>query len=239
MVFKKKILLKKKVLDIKELRIKIDQLNEKIISGLKDRSRFPTNFGVFKKNFYNDMTWFEYRLKKEQDLDSEFGRFLYYDQQPFIFSKKDLLKSKIKSPINKGLKPIEIDLSKKIIKLYKNTINNICKKEEDISSYGETVKLDVENILTLNERTVGIGEQVAAYKISSEPELLSLKNKNEIRKNLIKPQREIEVIKKTKSIAKKYGIKKNDFVKNFAKELIEITLDAEVHFILNSKKLKK
>ncbi len=226
---------KKENVDIADLRIKIDQLNEKIISGLKDRSRFSTNFSTFKKKFYNEMTWFEYRLKKEQDLDSEFGRFLYYDQQPFIFSKKQLSKSKIKNVNNLGLKPVPIDLSKKIVKLYKNTVKELCINEEKSSTYGETVKLDVENILTLNERTAGIGEQVAAYKISKNPELKKLKNLKEIRKKLITPQREIEVINKTIEISKKYGINNDKLMKEFAKSLIEITLDAEVHFIVNSK----
>ena len=235
MTFSNKVV-KNQVVDIGDLRIKIDQLNQKIISGLKDRSRYPLNLGVFEKEFYSKMTWFEYRLKKEQDLDSEFGRFLYYDQQPFLFSKRELSPSKINDPINKGLKPVELDLSKKILSLYKETLVNLCENKEDVSTYGETVKLDVENILTLNERNVGLGEQVAAYKISTEPNLLDLKTAKEVRQKLVKPQREVDVITKAANISEKYGIENIDFMKKFAKDLIEITLDAEVHFILNSKK---
>jgi chorismate mutase len=222
-------------IDIKELRIKIDQLNEKIISGLKTRTRYSLNKSIFEREFFDGLTWFEYRLKKEQDLDSEFGRFLYYDQQPFRFSKNELEQSKIKNIINKGSKPIEIDLSKKIIELYRNTLKKICENIEDESTFGETTKLDVENILTLNERTVGIGEQVAAYKIHSDPILSKINDAVELRKKLVKPEREKEVIEKTTKIAEKYGFDNVDFVKNFAKNIIDITLDAEVHFILNSK----
>ncbi|MEK6959289.1 MAG: hypothetical protein AABW59_04565, partial [archaeon] len=74
-------------IDIAELRIKIDQLSEKIMSGLKTRSRLPLNEGTFSKEFSEGMTWFMYRLKKDQDLDSEFGRFLYYDQHTLVFEK--------------------------------------------------------------------------------------------------------------------------------------------------------
>lgn len=240
LIFRKNLILlmENKSININELRIKIDQLNQKIISGLKDRSRFAANLNTFKKEFNNGLTWFEYRLKKEQDLDSEFGRFMYYDQQPFLFSKKELSSSKVKSPINKGYKPLDIDLSKKILSLHKNTLTNLCENKEDLSTYGETVKLDVDIILTLNERTVGIGEQVAAYKLDEEPELFELKTAKEIRKKLIKPEREKDVINKTADLCKKYEIKNINLMKKFAKDLIEITLDAEVHFILNSNKKK-
>ncbi len=221
--------------DISELRIKIDQINEKLISGLKDRLRYPLNKKTFKEEFCNGFTWFEYRLKKEQDIDSEFGRFLYYDQQPFIFSKKNLARSKIKNLSVKGLKPVEIDLSKQIINLYKKTLIKLCENKENVASYGETTKLDVENILTINERTVAIGQQVAAYKINTELDLKKLKNAKEIRKRLIKPAREKEVINKMLILAKKYGIKNDKIIKSFSKELIKITLDAEVYFILHSK----
>jgi len=222
--------------DITELRIKIDQINEKLISGLKDRSRYSLNKNTFKEEFFSGLTWFEYRLKKEQDIDSEFGRFVYYDQQPLIFSKKHLARSKLKNLSVKGSKPVEIDLSKRIINLYKKTLTSLCENKENVTSYGETTKLDVENILTINERTVAIGQQVAAYKISTDLDLKKLKNAKEIRKRLIKPAREKEVIKKMVNLAKKYGIKNIKIIKSFSKELIKITLDAEVYFIMHLKK---
>jgi chorismate mutase len=226
--------MKEKAIDIGELRIKIDQLNEKMISGLKTRSRFPLNKKIFSEEFNAGNTWIMYRLKKEQSLDSEFGRYLYYDQHPFIFSKEDLSPSKIKIHENKGFLPINIDFSKKIMNLYKKTINELCEHCEDRVSYGETTKIDVENILTLNERTVAIGEQVAGYKITKNPELLKLKTSKKIRKALIMPKREKDVIQKMKKIAQKYDLGNDKWVKNFAKALIDITLDSEVNFILNS-----
>mgnify|MGYP003979937599 CR=1 FL=1 len=78
--------------ELTDLRIKIDQLNTSIISGLKNRSRFLLNEGIFEKEFSDGMTWFLYRLKEEQDTDSKLGRFLYSEQHPIVFSKKDLAK---------------------------------------------------------------------------------------------------------------------------------------------------
>ena len=82
-----------------ELRMRGDYLTEQIMLGLKTRSRFPLNLSTFSEIFYNKRTWFMYRLKKVQDLDAQFGRFLYNQQKSFVQSS-ELDKPLIKPPIN-------------------------------------------------------------------------------------------------------------------------------------------
>lgn len=224
------------LIDINDLRVKIDQTNDKIISNLKNRSRYPLNKKLFNLEFEKGLTWFEYRLKIEQDLDSVFGRYMYYDQQPVLFKKNELSKSKVKIKFKKGAKPVYIDYSKRLINLYKRTIKELCENNKDQeSSYGETTKLDVENVITLNERTVGIGGQVAAYKMSKFPELKNIKKKELFKKKIINKKREKEVIKNMINTAKKYDIENLKAIKEFGMELIDITREAEIYFIKNSK----
>ena len=220
--------------DLENLRIKIDQMNNKLLSLISTRINYSLNQETFSKEFFDGKSWFLYRLKKEQDLDSEFGRFLYNDQLPFIFKKEELIGSKISKTDNLRINPIEIDLSEKIIKLYKKLLQGLCETKEKINTYGETTKLDVEIILTINERTTAIGEHVSAFKLQNEPQLKNLLEE-EVRNNLVKPEREVEVTENIIATAKKYGIKNETLMKEFAKDLIEITLDSEVAFILNSK----
>ena len=223
------------VVEIIDLRKRIDQLNEKLLGGISTRIKYSLNSGVFEEKFSENKSWFLYRLKREQDLDSEFGRFLYNDQLPFIFKKEELVKAKIGEPMNKGVTPIDADFSQKVIELYRELLKELCKnKIDDKGTFGETTKLDVENILTLNERTVGLGEQVAAFKLQTEPKLQKL-SAQEIRENLIKPEREKEVIETTLKLAKKYGIENESVITTFTKKMISITLDAEVYFISNQK----
>jgi len=219
---------------LSNLRVKIDKMNDKLLSLISTRAKYPQNLNTFEEEFFDGKSWFLYRLKKEQDLDSEFGRFLYNDQLPFIFKKEELAKAKIDITENNGIAPIEIDLSEKIIELYKKLVSGLCEAKEDKGTYGETIKLDIEIILTINERTTAIGEHVSAFKLQTEPELKK-QTAEEVRKNLIKPEREVEVTKNIITTAKKYGIENSELMTEFAKALIEITLDAEVHFILNSK----
>jgi len=226
-----------KKINLTELRIKIDQMNEQIISGIKQRSLYPINQGIYTKKFINNTTWFLYRLKMEQDIDAQFGRFLYSDQAPIFFKKEELNKSlkERKAPKIDGLASIPIDKSKEILLAYREVIEQICEKIDDEDTYGETTKLDVNNVLTINERVLGLGELVAEYKIKSFPEILKEKDKSKIKQMLIVPQREIEVIESAKEIAQKYGLLKINAIENFMKKIIDITTSAEIEYILKKK----
>jgi len=129
----------------------------------------------------------------------------------------------------------DLDLSKDIITLYKNTLKQLCKKGENIECYGEVVKLDVNNILLINERTVGMGEQVANYKIENDPILATLKTAKEIQNKLINVDREKAVIAIMKDKAQKLDLD-TKIITGFAKELIQITLKAETEFILRQQR---
>jgi chorismate mutase len=221
--------------ELTDLRIKIDQLNTSIISGLKNRSRFLLNEGIFEKEFSDGMTWFLYRLKEEQDTDSKLGRFLYSEQHPIVFSKKDLAKPLIQIEKPQNGNYFDLDLSKEIITLYRKTLTRLCEKGENFNNYGEITKVDVHNILKINERTVGLGEQVANYKIAKDPMLIELKTAEEIKTSLKHLDRENAVITIMKDKAEQLDMD-TSIIEDFSKELIEITLKAEIEFILRQQK---
>ncbi len=245
----------KNKIDLSELRIKIDQMNEQIISGLKQRSRYPLNYGVFIKEFIaneklndeklnnkklnneksnNKNTWFLFRLKKEQDIDAQFGRFVYSDQAPMFFKKEELatpLRER-KAPKIEGLVNIPIDKSKEILKVYQEILTKICIKKEEEDSYGETVKLDVNNVLAINERVLGLGEMVAEYKIESNPKILNETNKLKLKEMLVVLKREQEVVSSAKEIALKYGLTQTEDIGKFMQKIIDITTDTEIEYIL-------
>jgi len=192
---------------------------------------------VFAQKFFGNKSWFLYRLEAEQNVDAEFGRYLYSDQHPLVFSAEQLSKPKIKRNVPElGLKRVRIDLSKDIIGAYRKVLKKICEKGEESENYGATVKLDVENILLFNERILGIGEQVAAYKLQKNPGLLGTKEKEKIRLALIAPKREREVIENSKKIAARYKIKNPEAVAEFMKKIIALTTKAEIVYILEAGK---
>lgn len=219
-------------IDLSDLRIKLNQMTEKIISGLKDRSRYSLNSGAYTEEFSDGLTWFEYRLKREQDIDSEFGRFEFSDQSPVNFSKEQLAKTKKPRQIPKFEVRIKnIDMSKEIIGIYKEILPKICESGEKKENFGETVKCDVNNVLLLNERINGLGRQVAESKIQENSHILDCKSDEDIKKLLVHPKREQEVINKAAEISKKYELNNEESIKLFFRKLIDLTVKVQIEYI--------
>jgi chorismate mutase len=226
-------------LELSELRIKLDQQAEKIISGLKDRSRYTLNKGVFTEPFYDKKSWFEYRLLGEQSLDSEFGRYEFEDQHPVFFSRAQLAKPKtnrLRAAV--GLVPADIDMSAKVVGIYQKLLEKICEQGENPQFYGETVKTDVNNVLALYERIVGLGQKVAEAKVQEYPALFCL-DENCIREKLSDSTREEKVIKQAVEIAQRYNLPNSLAMNDFFREIIDLTLDVEVNYVIQAGEKEK
>ncbi len=193
----------KKKISLAELRTKIDQLNEKIISGLKERSKYPLNKEIYMHEFLEEKEWLLHRLKKEQTKESD-------------------------SP--------QIDKSEEILHAYEWIIQEICPQKEDKNTYGETAKLDVANVLAINERVLSLGKQVAEYKMQREAKIINEENAQIIRKRLVDLTREKQVIDYAEQTAKKYGLRDTKLVGEFVQKIINITTDTEVEYILKKRK---
>jgi chorismate mutase len=219
-------------IDLNDIRVRLDQQTERIISGLKDRSRYLSNHGVFDKPFAEGLSWFGYRLREEQSLDSAFGRYDFEDQHPILFKKEALTQPKIRrARQEQQLIPVSIDFSLKIIQFYKELLNKICRQGEDPNTYGETVKLDVNNVLCLYERICGIGPYVAESKLRRDHSLAYVVDPEDIRVRLVHSRREEEVIEKAFQIAERYEMPNPESVRWVFRRIIDLTLDDEVAYI--------
>ena len=222
-----------KPLELVELRMRADYLTEQLILGLRNRSKFPLNSQIFSEIFHDNKTWFMYRLKKEQDLDAEFGRYLYNQQDPFIFKKDELSKPLLKETItDAGFGGVALDHSKEIIDLYRKMLYEICSNDDIRSTYGETTKIDVDNVLLLNERLVSFGQQIAWTKLNTISHLAKETDSEKIREILVSKDREIEIIKHASLMAQKYGLTNIESLKDFIKVLIDFTTQIEIETVL-------
>lgn len=224
---------------LEEIGIKLEQQAERIISGLKDRSRYPLNAETYMQQFHEGKTWFEYRLLKEQSLDAEFGRFDFEDQHPILFDTAEFhFVRKTRMPLRKNLVPVKYGISAEVINTYQRCISQICRPLEDEATYGETTKLDVQNVLTLYERICGLGSEVAARKLEENPELMYLDSET-----IIKKIRRIDIEEKRIAtaidLAKHYKIPKPNIIGDFFKEIIALTIKAELEYIQAAKKLEE
>jgi hypothetical protein len=219
-------------IDLSDIRIRLDQKAEEIISGLKDRSRYPLNEGVFLEEFKDGKTWFEHRLFLDQCADSEFGRYEFDDQHPLLFSRNELTTiHKKRNPPKSDLLGIDIDMFQKILEFYKEIVSRICKPGENPSTYGETAKRDVLNILCLYERICGIGPYVAQSKIQKAPSLLEMEDQKEIQEKLTYLKREEEVMTKGEKIAERYELPNPEVGRDIFRKIIDLTLEVEIKYI--------
>lgn len=217
---------------IKGLRTRIDQMTIMIVNGLKDRSRFLLNTGVFTEEFCNGRTWFEHRLYRDQCVDSEFGRFEFPDQYPILQSRSELDKPKIYRKIpESNIFEVNIDVKDRIIDLYKHMLPLLCEKGENRSDYGDTSKCDANNIILYNARVSGIGRFVAASKLTENPYIVDLSSDEEIKSMLIDRKREDDVIKDALKFEKRLEINKPELVKDFFRKLIDLTVDVQVEYV--------
>jgi hypothetical protein len=219
---------------LREARTLRDILTGFIVGGLVRRVRYQVNRGVFTEKFPDgqNLTWYELRLKKDQGVDSYFGRYLFEDQIPVGFTKEQLDKpGATRNPPKLGLLNMTPRVYPKVLQLYKDFIPKICRPGENPGDYGATVKIDVDNILTLCERTETVGREVAAGKIRDDETLLHLATKREIELALTIPSIERDVLVSALDNAKRDRLPNVRYVIPFFKELIRLTREVEVDYI--------
>ncbi len=221
-------------IDIDDLRVQMRQMNDRIISGLKDRSRYKQNGSLYLNDFADTgESWLEDRLRFDQSVDSRHGKHLFPENQPVLFKVTDLAPSKIIREVKstKGVLPVDLGLDKEIIKEYLSILHYLCEPGEDIEQYGETVKCDSNNILLYNERITGIGRCVAEWKIQNNPSLLYADTEEEMKEALVVPEVEKKGIAAAVNTSEKYDLNKPDLVRKFMRTLIDMTVKAEIVYV--------
>ena len=225
-------------ISLKELRIKLDQMTERIISRLKDRSRYKLNRKVYQRGGVliknkKDLSFFEFALWGLEKYHALLGRYQFPDQYPiFSYSFSSMVKRKVpSSPIIK----VKIDLGKEIIDYYLASLEEFCPPGDDPSTYGETVYCDADICELLHER-INLGRYVAQTKLT-QLNLNKIKNKRELEESLRNLKREKEVIKKAQEIAKRYHFPSRVARKYFS-WIIKETIKVEIEYLKKSKLIR-
>ena len=232
-MFYKKVVKKKSKLNLPELRIKLDQVAERIISRLKDRSRYKLNKKIYIKDAISiknrrNISFLEFALEGLEKYHDTLGRYNFPDQQPIIskpFSRPPVKRIIPQTPIVK----VKINIGKEIIRFYINSLKELCKPGDDPTTYGETAYCDADIIQLLNER-INLGKYVAQAKLIFNPSLKGIKNRKKLEKKLRNLGREKEVFKKVKIITKRYGLNPKK-VEKFFKWIIKETTKIEIEYL--------
>jgi monofunctional chorismate mutase len=220
-------------LELTDLRTKLNQMTERIVSRLKDRSRYALNASVYRCDEIPiegriGLSFFEFALEQLEQYHASLGRYRFPDQYR-------LTNISPHSPVQRGFPPspirqVDIELKDEIITYYITLLKDLCHEGDDPTTYGETVYCDADLIVLLHER-INIGRFVAESKFQTDTSLRAIaKNQDALRTRLKKPKREQIVIENARKIALSYALNQ-EVVERCFRWLITKTLEVEIDYL--------
>jgi chorismate mutase len=220
-------------LNLHDLRTKINQMTERIVSRLKDRSRYVLNDAVYRRDAIpiegrTGISFFEFALEQLEQYHASLGRYKFPDQH-------QLTTITLQSPVQRWSPPspirqVDIELKDEIIAFYSLILRDLCREGDDPTTYGETVYCDADLIILLHER-INIGRFVAESKFQTDPSFSTVvENRAALRARLRQPKREQTVIDNARKIALNYDLNP-DVVERCFRWLITKTLEVEIDYL--------
>lgn len=163
--------------DLAEVRIRLDQMTERILSRLKDRSRFPQNLAVYEPNAIpiegrSGISLLDFSLEGLERYHGSLGRYSFPDQYP-LFSGQEYESPVVRAIAKSETPKLQIALKDSLLAHYGTIVRTICEPGEDSSTFGETVYIDADLLTLLHER-INIGRHIAAAKYASNPKLADI-----------------------------------------------------------------
>lgn len=223
--------------ELSEIRIRLDQMTERIISRLKDRSRFPRNSTVYLPGGVplrgrKGISFLEFALEGLEAYHSSLGRYEYPDQYP-LFSA-EMPGSPASRTVNIAALPrLLINIKEDLLAFHSETVERICQEGDDPGTYGETVYLDADLLQLLNER-INIGRYVAEAKMAADPSLsASLKDGKQLAARLTDAAREEILIGRVREISRRYELPE-EAAESVFRWIIQETLKVEVAYLQGS-----
>lgn len=220
--------------NLEDIRIKLDQMTERITSRLKDRSLFPQNNPIYKPDEINianhtGISLLQFAIEGIENYHASLGRYNYSDQFPILDVK--LPTSSVERITNKSsLHELDINIGESFLPFYQDLIKRYCEPKNDPITYGETAYLDADIIQIINER-INIGRYVADIKIRNDPTIYEIKDDKESLLLKIKDKKREEIlIEKVRNVAQRYELNP-DMAEEMFKWMIDCTINVEIAYI--------
>lgn len=221
--------------NLEDLRVKLDQTSERIVSRLKDRSRFPLNQPIYiadavKIQGRSGISLLQFAIEGMEIYHASLGRYEYRDQHP-ILSLALTRGQVVRADVNNDLPDVEIKITDNMLTFYSGLLPDLCQKNDDPITYGETAYIDADTLEVIHERINTVGRYVAHSKFNSNPNILQcVENDDLIKKALRNTDREDIVVSKAKKAAVNYNIDP-DLTEKVFRWIIKETVDVEVMYL--------
>jgi chorismate mutase len=198
------------VIELSELRLRLDQMTDRILSRLKDRSRFPLNGPAYRSDALPirgraGISFLEFALEGLEAYHASLGRYAYPDQHPVFSPRRP--DSPVARVVGKpSLPEVQISIKDDLLAFYQQLLPRLCAPGDDPDSYGETVYIDADLLQLLNER-INVGRYVAQAKIDSDPTIAAVVHDTAALVDRLKiPSREEALIDAARRAAQRYEL---------------------------------
>jgi len=225
---------KQPIVELSELRIKLDQMTERVVSLLKDRTRSPLNEAIYQKDGVeiknrSGISLFEFALEGLENYHASLGRYNYPGQFPIFDSLHP--KSSVVRLINEpALREAKIDIKEDLFTFYKGFVKKLCKPGDNPNHYGSTAHIDAQLVELIHER-VNLGRYVSEAKVFKDPELYGLTNNPELLLVKLKDRdREESLVNQARKIALSYQLDEN-ITEELFRWMIDKTLFIEIAYL--------
>ena len=221
-------------IDLGELRVRLDQMTERIVSRLKDRSRFPLNEAVYRPGAVeiagrDGISFLEFSLEGLESYHASLGRFDYPDQHRV--SAGQLPTTPVRrvqaSPL---VQQLTISIKDELLAFYLSVLPKLCPAGDAPEHYGETVYVDADLLLLLHER-INVGRYVAEAKLRADPSVAASRHDDALLTSKLRDSRREDVlIAAVRATAERYELDP-DIVAQIFRWIIEETLRVELVYI--------
>jgi monofunctional chorismate mutase len=218
---------------LSDLRVRLDQMTDRIVMRLKDRSRFPLNPRAYQPDGIEiagrqGMSFLDFALEGLEAYHASLGRYNYPGEFPLVSANLPQ-SSVVRSTGGPALPSVAIAIKDDLLRTYLALLPSLCPPGEDPDTYGETVYTDADLLQLLHER-INVGRYVAQAKLASDPALASMKERDGLAGRLRDATREEALLASVRETAARYQVDQA-VVEQFFRWIMQETLEVEVSFL--------
>jgi len=216
------------------IRSRLIDLEDNIILGLFERSRFKVNNNIYIAGAIPNFEgiFLDYLLRGTEELHAKAGRYEHPFEFPFFPNpqKPIIPRKKEESP----LRVKNLNLTSEVKKMYLEALPLICEQGDD-NHYGSSAILDIKALQDLSRR-IHQGFFVAEAKYQENPneyqELIDAKDIDKILEKLTHKPTEEQIFERVRKKGENYHVNPEFIVKLFKDKIIPLTKEAEIRYFL-------
>lgn len=222
-------------IDLGGLRVRLDQMTERIVSRLKDRSRFAFNQAVYTPGAVEiagrtGISFLDFSLEGLEAYHASLGRFDQPDQYPVFGVNLPASPVRRGASTKPGVDRRTISIKDDLLAFYLTVLPRVCPPGDDPDNYGETVYLDADLLQLLHER-INVGRYVAEAKVRSDPSVAASRNDAALLSSKLRDSRREEaLIAAVRATAERYELDP-EVVEHLFRWIIKETLRVEVAYL--------